>query len=70
MTILRYLEHERYDVTEDEIVVRMMATGEKGTWWADTRQTRGQTMREKRKLFQQFVQQAVKRGMHPCQVKI
>ena len=63
--MIRYYEHSRYDVSRDAQVVRMMATGNRGTWWGEVEETAGTSMREKRTFFKRFVQQAVKRGHVP-----
>jgi hypothetical protein len=68
--ILRYHEHDRYDVTIDGYVTRMMATGDRGTWWAELELGTGTPLREKREFFKRYVAQAAKRGHPPCEVRL
>jgi len=70
MIALRFQETECYSPILDDYETTFMAIGAKGTWFARTVTREGDSLRSKRKLFKGFVEQAVAKGIAPCEVKL
>lgn len=67
---IRFQETECYSPVIDDYETTFMAISNVGTWFARTVAGEGSTLREKRKLFKAFVEQAVQKGRGPCEVRL
>lgn len=70
MIALRFQETEAYSPVLDDYETTFMAIGNAGTWFARTLANEGESLRAKRHLFKQYVNQAVQKGMAPCEVRL
>ena len=70
MTILRFQETECYSPVLDDYETTFMAIGSNGTYYAKTVASAGESLRMKRKIFRNYVEQAVAKGIGPCKVQV
>jgi len=70
MITLRYAEQERYDIQQDEEVVRFMAISNIGTWHMEKACKKPGERRSMRNLFREFVGDAAAKGQRPCEVRL
>lgn len=68
--ILRFQETEAYSPILDDYETTFMAIGASGTWFARAIANEGASLRAKRDLFKQYVTQAVRKGLGPCEVRL
>lgn len=70
MIALRFQETEAYSPVIDDYETTFMAISPTGTWFARAIANEGASLRSKRELFKQYVTQAVRKGMPPCEVRL
>ena len=65
---VRFSEHSRYDIARDAEVVMMMATTDRGSYWAEVPHEEGRGMRARRAAFKEGVVECIERGEPPCEL--
>lgn len=68
--VVRYSEFERYDITKDAEMVRLMATTDKGSYWAEVRADIPGNLRRDKQAFKELVVEYIRTGRHPCEVRL
>jgi hypothetical protein len=68
--ILKYTDYVYYDVENDRMTLRMMATTPEGTFSADISDEPGQKNRDRRKAFNEYVFAALAQKIPPHEVTI
>jgi hypothetical protein len=68
--ILKYTDYVYYDIEEDRMTLRLMATTPQGTYLADIPDEPGEKNRERRAAFNDYVLGAIAMKIHPHEVTI
>ena len=68
--IVRFNEHQYYDVNVDCEVVRFMATTSSGSFWSEIELEGPRSLRRDRDEFKQSVIELMQAGQPPCFVEL
>jgi len=68
--IVRFTEHQSYDINIDAEVVRFMATMSSGSFWSDVVLEGPRSLRRDREEFKTTVIDLLQAGQHPCYVEL
>lgn len=68
--IVRFTEHNRYDINTDSERTTMMATLSYGTFWADVPSLGPVALRRYRQDFKEEVIECIRSGMNPHEIKL
>ena len=69
-TPVRFNEFERYDITKDADVIRLMAVTPKGTYSAEIVKDGARKLREVRSQFREKAIDLITSGADPCEVEL
>lgn len=70
MITARFSEHRRYDINLDADKVIMLATTNKGSFWAEFIETTAAALRDKREQFKAFAVECITKDIDPCEIEI
>lgn len=68
--VLRFTEHERYDIFLDATVIVYMATGNYGSYYAEVVDDGWKSRRENRQKFKEIAVFMYRNGEPPCQIDL
>ena len=68
--IVRFTEHQSYDINLDCDVVRFMAMTSSGSYWADVALEGPRLLRKDREAFKETVVDLIQAGQPPCEIQL
>lgn len=68
--IVRFQEHQYYDINEDAEVVRFTATMSSGSFWTEVFAEGPRGLRHDRQEFKDTVVEMIQAGAAPCRVEL
>ena len=68
--IVRFTEHQAYDITHDAEVCRFMATTSSGSYWADVFVEGPRSLRADREEFKSTVVELIQAGSPPQYIEL